>query len=286
MSRKEQILEKVNTIPSMPTAAARVISLLQNPEVEISELMSAIEYDPGLTSNVLRLANSAYFAGPRQIGSLRDAIVRLGMNRIFQLVITSAIVPLARQRVRGYDIPAGKLLEHSVGVAIAAEELANLMEVTPPAHTFTAGLLHDLGKIVLGTFLEIDAAPIVALAHSENLSFEVAEGRVLGMNHAEVGAVLLERWNLPSSIVNVARYHHQPQPVEEDTLTVDLVHMANNLCLQCGIGTGSVDGLQYRPSQESTARLHLSATASEKVLCKMMSGIQDLQDLLGPNYGR
>jgi hypothetical protein len=86
--------------------------------------------------------------------------------------------------------------------------------------------------------------------------------------------------------VNVARLHHRPEPIEGDTLTVDLVHVADNLCLECGIGTGGIDGLQYRPCAESTARLNLSPTAAERVLCKMMSGIEELKDLIGTNYQR
>lgn len=285
---KDQILDKVRSVPSIPTAASKVIGLLQDPEVEINELMKTIEYDPGLTSNVLRLANSAYFAGPRTISTLREAIMRLGTNRIFQLVITSAIVPLARQPVKGYDIAAGKLLEHSIAVAIGGEELASQLGLRPPAHTFTAGLLHDLGKIVLGTFLAIDAAPILKLAYEEQLSFEVAETRVLGIDHAEAGAVLLETWNLPMGLVDAVRFHHRPEEIgerPEGTLVVDLVHVADNLALESGVGTG-IDGLNYHPSPAVTARLKLRADAAEAVLCNMVKGMEELRDILGSNMRR
>jgi len=280
MSRREAVLEKVQSIPSMPVAASKAVALLSDPEMEIRDLVDAIEYDQGLTSNVLRLANSAYFAGPHTIGSLRDAIVRLGTSRIFQLVITSAIVPLARQQVKGYDLPAGKLLEHSIAVAIGAEELAAKLGRTTPPFTFTAGLLHDLGKIVLGTFMEIDAAPIVEMAYRDQISFEEAEAQVLDIDHAEAGAALLDSWQLPHDIVDAARYHHQPEALGPESLLVDLVHAADLLSLEAGIGI-DIGGLNYRASPDVAARLKLRPSIGEAVVAATVTGIEELRDIIG-----
>jgi len=285
MSIRDSVLEKVTSIPSMPTAANTVVGLLKNPDVDINTLMRAIEFDQGLTSNVLRLANSAYFAGPRTIGSLRDAIVRLGMNRIFQLVIMSAIVPVARHEIRGYDLPPGKLLEHSIAVAIGAEEIAKCMKIKAPFLTFTAGLLHDLGKVVLSTFIEVDVQRIVNLAYSGEASFEAAEAEVLGIDHAETGALLLQAWNLPEGIVNAVKYHHRPDDFEGDALVVDLVHLADSLALTNGLGRG-FDGLNYKPSALVLERRKLEGCSTDDVVAKMMEGIEEFRDLTGANTDR
>lgn len=279
MSRREEILEKVKSIPALPTVATKAIQLLRDPEVDIKDVVQMIEYDQGLTSNVLRLANSAYFAGPRTIGSLRDALVRLGMNRIFQLVVTSAISPFARQPVKGYDLAPGELLEQSVAVAVGAEELAPMVGVRPPVHTFTAGLLHDLGKIILSTFVEVDAAPITNLAYREKVSFELAEAQVLGIDHAEAGAALLEEWNLPESIVEAVRWHHQPDSAPGDKLVVDLVHVADNLLTESGVGVG-IDGLNYQLSPGAVSRLQLRTSTAEKVVYTMLTSVEDLRPVL------
>jgi len=285
MSIRESVLEKVTSIPSMPTAANTVVGLLKDPDVDINTLMRAIEFDQGLTSNVLRLANSAYFAGPRTIGSLRDAIVRLGMNRIFQLVIMSAIVPVARHEIRGYDLPPGKLLEHSIAVAIGAEEIAKCMNIKAPFLTFTAGLLHDLGKVVLSTFIEVDVQRIVNLAYSGEASFEAAEAEVLGIDHAETGALLLQAWNLPEEIVNAVKYHHRPDDFEGDALVVDLVHLADSLALTNGLGRG-FDGLNYKPSPLVLERRKLEGCSTDDVVAKMIEGIDEFRDLTGANTDR
>jgi putative nucleotidyltransferase with HDIG domain len=280
MSTREQILEKIKTIPSMPAAANAVIQLLKDPDVEVNALVRGIEYDQGLTANVLRLANSAYFAGPRTVGSLKEAIVRLGMNRIFQLVLTVAIVPLARQPVRGYDLPAGRLLEQSVAVAIGAEDLAARLDRKAPPHTYTSGLLHDLGKVVLGTFLEVSVGPVLELAQNEQLSFDVAEARVMGVDHAEAGAALLEHWNLPKNISDVVRYHHHPEALKGDTVVVDLVHMADALAIESGLG-GGVDGMNYKPSEVVMSRLKVRPQVAEQVVCRMLKELEEFKALMG-----
>jgi hypothetical protein len=124
--------------------------------VNFDQLARVIECDPGLTANVLQLANSAYFGWQGGIGSVRDAISRLGTRRIFQMVLCMSVAPLVRRPIRGYDLSADQLWEHSVAVAICAEKLAAGRRPSCQPHAFTAGLLHDLGKVLLGTFVEVD----------------------------------------------------------------------------------------------------------------------------------
>lgn len=285
MSHRERILESVYALPELPSSAARVVQLVQDPDVEISDLMRAIEYDQGLTSNVLRIANSAYFAGPQQISSLRNAIVRLGMNRIYQLVMTSAFSGLARKPICGYDLSSGALLKHSVFVAICSEEIAKVANITVPPQTFTAGLLHDVGKVVLGTFIEVDVGPLMTLVTEKRVPFEEAERSILGIDHAEVGSVLLENWKLPTEIIDAVRWHHNPNEFSGDTSIVDLVHVADSLSMESGIGIG-IDGLNYMPSSKAVTRLKLKEIAEEEAVCHTLSALEDLGDLFGPDSGR
>ena len=285
MSRREEILASIESVPSMPAAAIEAIALLQDPDVDVGKLMQTIEYDPGLTSNLLRLANSAYYGGARTISSLRDAIVRLGTKCILQMVVASAASPLIRPALSGYDLPPGELWRHSVAVAVGAEQVAAALGVQTPDQAFTSGLLHDVGKILLGTFMEVDAGPIINLARAEQISFEVAERRVLGIDHAEAGAALLEAWELPETIVRVNRWHHSPEGFAGDPLVVDLVHVADALCLQGAIGAGGADGLHYRPSHEVVERIGLTTLAAETAVCGIMQGLSDLGGLFDDGPG-
>jgi putative nucleotidyltransferase with HDIG domain len=285
MNTRETILAQVRAIQGLPVATGEIVRMVEDPDVDIGAVVKAIEHDPGLTSNVLRLTNSAYFAGPRTIGSVRDAIVRLGLNRVFQLALASSIAPLASAPVKGYDLPAGDLLTHSIAVAIGAEQLAQALGLRPPPCTFTAALLHDIGKVVLGTFIEVDAKPILALAFEHQVSFEMAEAEVMGISHAEVGAVILEQWNLPPVVVDAVRWHHQPDQCGGDPLAVDLVHVADSLATLSGIGAG-LDGLNYRPSRESVARLHVTTRVTEQVVNQILTGLEELRTVFAASPGR
>ena len=283
MSRRDEILSLVTTVPSLPAVVCRLQEFLDDPEVNFTKLARVIECDPGLTANVLQLANSAYFGWQGGIGSVRDAISRLGTRRIFQMVLCMSVAPLVRKPIRGYDLNADQLWEHSVAVAICAEKLAAGRRPSCQPHAFTAGLLHDVGKVVLGTFVEIDDQPIKELVELDNLTFNEAERMVLGIDHAEVGAHLLEKWSLPVEMAAVARWHHEPGRAGDDLQSmVDLVHVADVICLNCGWGLGA-DGLQYRLDEAAAARLGLRSQEAEAAASLVITGLEELLQIFTPD---
>ncbi len=283
---REHILERIKTLESLPVAATQAVSLLESSDTDLNDIIEILQFDPGLTANILRLANSVQFSGRYTVHSLREAILRLGTKRIAQFTITAAVAPLARQPIRGYEMEAGALLEHSIAVAIGADEIARIIGIPSPTHTFTAGLLHDIGKIILGTFIEVDAAPIQNFAFEQHLSFEVAEQMVLGIDHAEVGAAALHQWGLPGAISEVVRWHHDPeQYAGDEIMAVDLVHVANALAREAAIGIG-VDALNYRPSVKSAGRLRLKQLQAETAVCRMLSGVDGVKNAFGANSSK
>ena len=279
MTEKDRILATVKSVPSLPSVVMKIRKYLNDPDVSFDELAQVIQYDPGLTANVLQLANSAYFGWAGTISSVKEAITRLGTNRIFQMVLCMSVAPLVSKPVKGYDMDAGSLWEHSIAVAVCAEQLAAAIKLEGAEEAFTAGLLHDMGKVVLGTFVEVDDEPIREIVRSDNLAFNEAERMVLGVDHAEVAAVLLENWHLPEEVVATARWHHEPSKADpEHGPMVDLIHVADILCLNVGWGTGS-DGLQYRLDERANKRLGIGLGVAEEVVLKVISGMDDLKNL-------
>ena len=282
MNERAEILEKIGTIPPLPTASTEVIRLIHDPDVPNATLARTIEYDPSLTANVLRLANCAYFGFPRAVSTIREALLRLGTNKIFQLVVAATIGKMANLPVRGYDLSSGNLWDHLIGTAIASTKLAEAARIEAPDHTFTAALTHDVGKIVLGTFVEVNAPAIVGLALQERISFEQAEEKVLGIDHAEVGALLMERWNLPDYLVEVVRWHHQPQLSSDDPVAVNLVHVADVACMMAGVGAG-IDALGYRPSNHAMSQLGLTISVLDAVIYEILNELLEVRKLLRLN---
>ncbi|MEN8007607.1 MAG: HDOD domain-containing protein [Candidatus Krumholzibacteriota bacterium] len=280
MTVRNDILAKVRTIPSMPSAVVKLKQYLSDPDVSFDELAKVIEFDPGLTANLLQLANSAYFGWSGHIKTVKEAVTRLGTNRIFQMVLCMSVAPLVRKPVKGYDMGSNGLWHHSIATAICAEQLAGTLDFSNPEEAFTAGLLHDMGKILLGTFVEIDDEPIKNLVENESLSFNEAERRVLGIDHAEAAAELLQYWKLPENVVAAARWHHDPDQADEKHRDiVDLVHVADILCIRMGWGIGT-DGPLYCLNNEVEERLGVDAQVEDIVTDKVGAAIDDLQGIL------
>ena len=278
MNKRQEIIASIAAVPPLPTASAEVINLIRDPRVPSGKIAQAIEYDPSLTTNVLRLANSALFGCPRSVSTVKDALFRLGTNQVFQLVLAATVGKMAQRPVRGYDLSGGDLWDHLIGTAIGSIKIAQALELEVPPYTFTAALTHDVGKVVLGTFVEVDADSIRTLAHERKMSFEKAEHRVLGIDHAEVGAFLLERWNLPEYLVQAVRWHHQPEHHPGDPLVANVVHVADVVCLMAGVGAG-LDSLSYRPSSKVMEKLGLEMELLAKTGYEILSELIETRKL-------
>lgn len=277
---RDEILRNVAETPKLPAAVTRVLALVNDPDSSIPDVMAAVETDPGLTAETLRIANSAYFAGPRKIASLRDAGVLLGLNRIMQLVLAAAVFPIGARPVPGYDLEEGALVDGMLAVAVGAEVLARELKKLPPSHAFTAGLLHDIGKLAMGNVVARCRQEIRDCAMVEGISYEQAERMLLGIDRAEAGAAMLRAWNLPDNVVTAVRWHLQPEQVEQEPFVVDLVHVSRMLATQCGLGLGE-DGLQYAPSETSRRRLGLTEEIEDRATARMVEAFREIRAQFG-----
>ena len=274
---KDDITARVKAFPSMPGAAAKLLSLLDNPDTTVSQIERILRYEPGLTANILKLTNSAYFGLPSKVGSVKHAVVLLGWKRLIQLIMASCMSAIMNRSVPGYDLPPGGLWRHSIAVSVAAEGLMKQLKLPMDDETFTAALVHDLGKLILGGSIKDDVKTI-ELAASEGVPFEVAEHMVLGTDHAEIGAQVLSNWSFPPEIVSAVRWHHEPDSADETSTLIDIVHVANVLCLMIGIGVGR-EGLRYEPSLLATKRLGLKTSHLEAVASMTLQWVDELTDV-------
>jgi putative nucleotidyltransferase with HDIG domain len=273
---KDTIAAAIESFPAMSTAALKVLELLQpgNWEANASEIEEVIRYDPGLTANILKLVNSAYYGFSGKIGSIGQAVTRIGWKRMRHLVMASAVTSLMDDPVPGYDLERGALWRHSVATAIAAETLVERANIKDADEAFTAALLHDIGKLVLGQHINSD---IDAIESPENRgkTFVEVERHVLYTDHAEVGAWVLQTWNLPDSLVEAVRWHHEPENCPNQTITLDIVHAADMICLMMGLGLGR-DGLRYHASATVSERLDLHADEVDTIGLQMFNADKEL----------
>ena len=275
----KQIMSKVRSFPGMPATAGKLLPLLKNPDSDASKIEDILRYDPGLTANILKLTNSAYFGIPAKISSVRQAIMLLGWKRLFQLVMTMCMSDLMKDSIAGYDLPKGELWRHSIAVSIAADVLVKSLQISEAEEVFTAALLHDIGKLVLGDYVQEDIPKIDAMVE-KGISFEVAEYIVLGTDHAEIGSNILKNWSFPTPLVEAVHWHHDPNSCTGHCLMSDIVHIADILGQMAGYGKKSEDREPF-PISGVLERLGLHPEDLEFLAEQTSERVSDIDEALG-----
>lgn len=238
------LVRQVRELPALPETVLRVMQITDDPKAGIADAAKVLVSDQALAARVLKLANSAFYGSSRRIGTVSDAVVILGMRTTRNLVMAASCEALLEGEAAGYGLPRGALLRHSLACASAAQALAKRARFRGMEEAFVAGLLHDIGKVVMNAYQRGQFGEVLARV-SGGATYAEAEQTVFGFDHAEAGSCLLERWNLPLPLVSAVRHHHAPLDAPGDSPLPCLVHAADAVCLALGIGGGSrTDTLQ------------------------------------------
>jgi putative nucleotidyltransferase with HDIG domain len=206
----EEIKSAINEVKPIPQVALKVMRLMDENRYDIESISNEIRKDQVITARMLQLANSAMFGAKRNISSLDHAIVFLGQDLLVKLVLTAAVQGYYEQSMMGYALCKGGVYHHSLGCAHIAEMLAKKTETEDPAKAYTAGLLHDIGKVVLDQYVAKAYPLFYRDITEEKESILSVEQRLLGMDHTEVGQLLARQWSLPEALEKVIHYHHEP----------------------------------------------------------------------------
>jgi len=257
---KKRILKKVQNVPSLPQFVLLTLKKLDDEKSSASDVASSLSKDQGLVVRVLRLANSAYYGIPRTITSVTEAVAILGFKTLRSIVLAASIYPFMAESQKGYALDKGELWRHSLGVAYVSRFIGSKLNGVDLEEAYLAGLLHDIGKIVLNEYVRYGYSIISKMVEEKTIPFTEAEREVLGFDHAEIGAMIIDQWALPEVYSLAARYHHMPEDLPEGKMNystiVDVVHVANAICLMLGFGLGA-DGLQHYISEKALERLNM-----------------------------
>jgi HD-like signal output (HDOD) protein len=191
------------TLPPMPAVATRVMREMMHPDASAGSLSKIIEVDQALVSRILKIANSAFYGCARKVSSIQLAVVVLGFSTLKNLVIATSTKSLYHQQSEAQQA----LWEHSLGVGIASHVLAIPFAPANLEDTFTAGLLHDLGKLILYAKAPARYTEILE-QQKQGIACHVSEQKAYGFTHADVGTVLANRWNLPEAFESAIGLHH------------------------------------------------------------------------------
>lgn len=236
--RMRNIVDRTTQLTPLKAVATKAIQMAQDERTHTSDLASVISADQALTAKILRLANSPYYGYARRISNVNEAVILLGMRTVRSVAISSAIIEAFRLPEYIGEFSTDLFWAHSVTVGLVSEIFAKETKVCRPDDAFTAGVLHDVGKLAT-IIADPDAfTEVVDLVNRRRLSFCEAELEVIGVDHAQVGAELVTGWKFPEPLVEAIRGHHPPLPVTRITSLGDIVALANFACNRSGMSCG------------------------------------------------
>lgn len=244
---KNAILEAIDNLPPMPQVMHRAQAILNDPTSSFKDLEKLINTDQAFAIKVLKLANSAYYGRMKQVSSIQDAAVVIGMKSLGELITLSCASSLLSQSLRGYDLPAKSLWQHSIGVAFGAKIIATKKHPDLVNDAFSAGLIHDAGKLILDEYVYQRKTLFQEFMSDDQQTFLEAEREILGFEHAEIAAKVCEKWNFPQTISTAIRYHHQPSQLLGNKLAY-IVHVADEITAWIGM---DIDGITLEISDNS-----------------------------------
>lgn len=276
----DRILKSINTIPAFPETGNKVAQLLTKPDYSVNEVANVIKYDPSITANILKMANSAYFGPRHKISNINDAVVYLGQQNLLRAIQTAGVSKYYKKGATGYFDKVTDLWEHSVAVALMSQIISRKITGQEDTTLYTAALLHDVGKIIMGEFVRDSLAKIAGLVSSKNIAFLEAEEIILGINHADLGGKIASYWKFPVEIRDAISFHHRPDLLEkEEKIMPWIVYIADQACLMLGVG-GGVDGLSYRAVSEVLPKFNLRMKDLEMSMVLLSDDLNHARELI------
>lgn len=259
-----QKVENINALPTVPGVLKRLSGVIERPGVTIVEISSFISNDPALTTKVLKMVNSAIYGFPGRIASVSHATMLLGLNVIKGLLLGVSVFELMQKTMKG-------LYEHSLSCAVASRVIAQKKGLKEPDEVSVAGLLHDIGKVILVLQFPKEYEAAMNEAQTKKISIYEAEKNQFHATHADVGGWLAAKWRFPRNLVEVIELHHRPAVAKDAPMETAIVHFADLLVRARGLGFA---GENLVPEVHTTAFELL--TLSETDIRYVLKSLEDV----------
>lgn len=224
---EKKIITAARTLKPMRSSVIRVLNALDNPASQAARLANLISMDQVLTAEVLKVANSALLGYGHSCASVQEGVVRLGTKRIRVIALGVGASGSMSVSLRGYSLGGGDLMRHAVATATIALWLAQALNHGAPEEVYVAGLLHDIGKLLLDQYLLEDRQRIAEKLSQSRDPLWLIEENLFGINHADAGGLIARHWRFPLPLVDAIRSHHNPARADRDEVMAALVNLAN-----------------------------------------------------------
>lgn len=233
--KTEFVLSKIYNLPAIPRVVFEVSTMIEDPNVSIAHLSSVIAKDQGLVTKILSIANSPLYGLPRKVTTIEFAVVVLGLSNVKNVVTALSMIDAFKNMNDKY-LNQQEYWLHCILTGAASKRIAEELGFRNSGEAFLAGLLHDLGVPVLHKYFHNEFVKIWDLKNNAGLDIITAEQEVIGMNHQEIGAYLLNKWNLPSILSEAVLHHHNPSESLDGKQLASLIHLADYMTQKLQIG--------------------------------------------------
>ncbi|MFC1528441.1 HDOD domain-containing protein [Candidatus Latescibacterota bacterium] len=276
----DKIIAQIEYLPPFPAIISKALKRLKEPDVSTDEIAEIIRFDQATASNVLRMCNSSYFGLRRTLSNISEAVVYIGLSRLKQILLLTGFNQYFDSKPIGYESKKGELWKHTLSTAIIAENARKIFGVKKDENIFISGLIHDVGKLVLGEFVAEAIQEIHTLIEKKGLTFIDAEKSVFSIDHAELGSKVIELWKFPEEVINAVKKHHT-QPEEGDNDLDNIIRISDSVSMKMGFGT-TIDGDAYEVFSEICELYGMKYnTFLEKVMEESLEEIQKIESEYG-----
>ena len=264
----QRLFARISEVSSLPHVALQIVQLADDPNTGADDLLDAIRGDPALSMRVMRTVNSSYYALEQKVADLKQGITLLGFAEVRNLALTAYVAPLFRESEKHRGYTRNGLWNHMVGVGMIARHIAGVAKTVPPQEAYLAGLLHDLGLVLIDQYLHRPFCRIIDLLTEENRLCDL-EMKLLGFDHAALGQFVTEKWNLPEHLSVSVGSHHIPKaysgPHRDIVYVVALANFFCHLKDVTPLGVRSAEA----PSAELFAELGIHKRQVSKILAQV-----------------
>lgn len=235
--RPSELIQGSVRLSSPPLIYQRLVEVINHPRGGSADVAAVVMEDPALTARLLKVVNSAFFSFPRPVETVSQAVTVVGTSQIRDLALGTSVVELFKD-VPEELVDMDGFWRHSLACGVGARALAGLRREGNVERFFVAGILHDLGKLIIYQQCPDDARTVLEEARKGNTLVHLAERKILGFDHGQVGEALLDQWHMPQSLREALRYHHSPRRASRYPVETSAVHVADILAIALRFGNG------------------------------------------------
>lgn len=274
----QELITEIKKLTPIPAVANQLLAAVDNPDSSMADIANVIHYDPIITASILKTCNSAYFGLKNPAESIKDAVNMLGIDQVIELALIKSGARALSGSQEGYGLGNGDMWRYSVSSAVVAKQVASKLSMKNKNTIFTAALMKDIGKVVLEKHVSGVFEKINDLVKNQGYSFSEAEKKLLGIDHAELGAIIAKMWKFSPRMIKIIRNHHLGDETTMKDKEVAAVYLADCICMMIGNGVGA-DGLSYRFKEQLMKMHDISYADITMIIAEFGVNMQELETL-------